>query len=101
MKEVRFHSAAAEEFEEAVAFYESSRHGLGAAFLESVEQVVARIAQHPPIGAVYKNTRFQHYVMRRFPYVIFYLETEEALWIVAVAHGKRCPGYWRHRNPSE
>lgn len=101
MKEARFHSAATEEFEEAIAFYESRRRGLGAAFLQAIEQAVARIAEHPPIGAVYKNTSFRQYVLRRFPYVIYYLETEEALWIVAVAHGKRRPGYWRRRTPNE
>jgi hypothetical protein len=29
--------------------------------------------------------------------IAFYAELEEAIWIVAVAHGKRRPDYWRRR----
>jgi toxin ParE1/3/4 len=35
-----------------------------------------------------------------FPYRVVYFVTEELLTIVAVAHSKRRPGYWRERLPS-
>jgi toxin ParE1/3/4 len=37
--------------------------------------------------------------VRRFPYTIFYLELAEQIWIAAVAHQRRRPGYWRNRMP--
>jgi hypothetical protein len=35
--------------------------------------------------------------MRRFPLAFIYRVDAEALWIVAVAHRRRRPGYWRQR----
>jgi hypothetical protein len=37
--------------------------------------------------------------VRRFSYTIFYLELAEQIWIAAVAHQRRRPGYWRNRMP--
>ena len=35
--------------------------------------------------------------VRRFPYHVIYLETRDELRILAVAHDRRRPGYWRSR----
>jgi hypothetical protein len=32
-----------------------------------------------------------------FPYAIIYLNQPDRVWIVAVVHMKRKPGYWRGR----
>ena len=97
MNPVLFYSEATAELAEAVSYYETRRPGLGQALLTEVEQSVARIQEHPGIGARYKNSGLRHVVLRRFPYVLFYLELSQATWIVAVAHGKRRPGYWKSR----
>jgi toxin ParE1/3/4 len=97
VREVLFHSEATGELEKAVSFYEERRSGLGRAFLDEVEHAISRIQEHPGTGPPYKDTQFHHYVLRRFPYVVFYLEMPEAIWIAAVAHGRRRPGYWKHR----
>jgi tRNA (Thr-GGU) A37 N-methylase len=34
---------------------------------------------------------------REFPYSVVYLEQLDCVWIVAVMHAKRKPGYWRER----
>jgi toxin ParE1/3/4 len=34
----------------------------------------------------------------RFPYLIFYTELEEVIWVIAIGHGKRKPNYWKERN---
>ncbi|WP_339378699.1 hypothetical protein [Calothrix sp. NIES-2100] len=36
--------------------------------------------------------------MQRFPYLIFYTELEEVIWVIAIAHSKRKPNYWKQRN---
>jgi toxin ParE1/3/4 len=99
VKPVLFHSEATAELEEAIAYYEQRRPGLGAALLDEVQRAASLIEEFPHIGAPYKITDCRHYVLRRFPYVLFYLELPDALWIVAVAHSRRRPGYWRHRTP--
>ena len=97
MKPVRFHRAARAELAKAVDYYESRRSGLGLDFQDEVEAVVRRIQPNPGIGGRYKDTNFRHCLVRRFPYVVFYRELESTIWIIAVAHGKRRPGYWSRR----
>ena len=93
MKQLLFHTEATAELEEAVSFYEGRSQGLGKALLAEVELATSRIREHPGIGAPYRDTGFRHYVLRRFPFLICYLELADAIWIAAVAHGKRRPGY--------
>lgn len=97
MKPIFFHPAAVEELEHSVKFYEACRTGLGDDFLQEVRTVVARISDHPLIGAPYKDMNLRHLVLRRFPFVVFYLDQSDAIWIVAVAHGSRKPDYWSDR----
>jgi toxin ParE1/3/4 len=97
VKPVIIHSQARAELDEAMAFYEQQQAGLGLDLQRAVEQAIGRIQQHPQLGAPYKATELRHSIVRRFPYIIFYAELEEAIWIVAVAHGKRRPDYWRRR----
>jgi toxin ParE1/3/4 len=99
MKPVRFHRLAREELEKAVEYYERHRSGLGLDLQTEVEAAVRRIAQNPLTGALYKKTRCRHCLVRRFPYVVFYREFGDTVWIVAVAHGKRRPDYWSRRRP--
>jgi toxin ParE1/3/4 len=97
MKPVRFHRLASAELEKAVAYYERQRLGLGLDLQTEIEATVRRIQQNPYAGGVYKNTHFRHCIVRRFPYVVFYRELEDTIWIVAVAHGRRRPDYWSRR----
>lgn len=97
MTEVRFHPAAKSELLDAQAYYEDRAVGLGDEFGEEVEELVRRVVRNPRIGAPHKATGLRHARVRRFPYVLFYLESGQTLWIVAVAHGKRRPDYWSRR----
>lgn len=97
MKPVIFHSQARVELDQAIAFYEEQQPGLGLDLQTAVERAVGTIQQHPQLGPHYKATEFRHYPLRRFPYVIFYAELKEAIWIVAIAHGKRRPAHWSRR----
>jgi toxin ParE1/3/4 len=70
---------------------------LGLVFLAKVEQVLGKIQQTPNLGAVYKVTGLRRYTIQQFPFLIFYAEFEEFIWVVAIAHGKRRPDYWKKR----
>ena len=35
--------------------------------------------------------------VRRFPYHVVYLEAPSQIWILAIAHDRRKPGYWKDR----
>jgi toxin ParE1/3/4 len=97
VKPVIIHSEAIEELDGAVSYYEDQKVGLGLDFLAEVEQTLSKIQQNPNLGAVYKVTGLRRYVIQRFPFLVFYAELEELIWVVAIAHGKRRPEYWRKR----
>jgi len=97
VKPVIIHSQARVELGQAVSFYEQQNPGLGLDLLIAVERAIGAIQQNPQLGAPYKATEFRCYVVRRFPYIVFYRDLTEAIWIVAVAHQKRRPDYWRRR----
>lgn len=101
MKPIIIHSDAKAELDEAVAYYENCRAGLGQDLLSEVEQAIGRIQRNPKQHSVYKDTDFRKCVINRFPFLIFYMELEDSVWIAAVAHSKRRPDYWRNRTVEE
>ena len=99
MKPIRFHSTARIELDEAMAFYESRAKGLGLDLQTAVEMAVARIKQAPQSWPTHGRSGFRKMFVDRFPYTVFYFEFDECVWIAAIAHGKRRPGYWQERRP--
>jgi toxin ParE1/3/4 len=97
VKPIVLHSEAIVELDAAVAYYEQQRKGLGLEFLSSVERAFALIQQNPNLGTAYKIRRLRRFVLQRFPFSIFFAELEACIWIVAIAHSKRKPDYWRRR----
>ena len=94
--EVAFHPEASDEYREAYVWY--ARHDRRAAerFEREVDSSVQRIAENPDRWPTY-DARHRKVLLRRFPYVLVYREHEQRIWVVAVAHGHRRPGYWKRR----
>jgi toxin ParE1/3/4 len=97
VKPVIIHSKARDELDNSVFYYEKQKAGLGLNFLSEVEQALGKIQQNPSLGVIYKATGLRRYVVQRFPFLIFYAEFDELIWIVAIAHRKRKPNYWKAR----
>lgn len=97
MKPLVLHSDAIAELDGAVGYYQDQRPGLGLDFLSTVERALSKIQQHPEFGTPYKIRGLRRYVLQRFPFLIFYAELEDCIWIMAIAHSKRKPDYWRKR----
>jgi hypothetical protein len=96
MKPVKYHRLAEYELVESAKFYEARRDFLGDSLLDLVEEAVANIQSHPDWGTPGKfHTR--SWKVRRFPFRLVYLEEPARIWIVAVAHLSRKPGYWLER----
>lgn len=96
MKAVRLLELARAEYFDAQSFYESRVPGLGDEFLAELEQALKLLASRPGLGKVI-GARLRSWPLRRFPFSIIYTEYAEGLLIVAVAHQRRKPGYWRGR----
>ncbi|MEQ8787970.1 MAG: type II toxin-antitoxin system RelE/ParE family toxin [Pirellulaceae bacterium] len=81
---------------EAFQWYENQRAGLGRQFLQSVETVFDRICETPQLHpVVYGSVR--QALVRRFPYVVCYLDDESVVEVIAVFHVRRDPTSWRER----
>ena len=84
--------------EEAYSWYERQRVGLGEAFLGSVDATLEAICRTPRMHAhFYLN--YRRALLRRFPYAIFYEETESAVSVHGIFHTARDPRKWRDRLP--
>ena len=82
---------------EAALYYEKRAPDLGLAFLDEVEKASRRILTNPrayqTVGAEVRRA-----LVARFPYSILYvIEPDDYIRVIAVAHHKRRPGYWRKR----
>ena len=96
MKPAAFHPEAAAELDAAVDFYERQSPGLGIDFRKDVEIAVKKIQAGPARWSPYSK-RTRRFLIRRFPYLVVYREFGDEILIVAIAHGRRRPGYWRDR----
>lgn len=93
---VRFLIPARLEFLEAMDFYESQASGLGDDFVATVEDATRTIADSPAIGSPY-GTGVRRLVLPRFPFSVVYETGQDEILVIAVAHQRRRPGYWRDR----
>jgi toxin ParE1/3/4 len=96
-KPVSFHPDAVQETIAACDWYRERSRAASSAFLHEVEIAVRWIGTSPqrwPVGP--SGTR--HFPLRKFPYSVIYVEGEEIIHILAIAHGRRRPGYWKDRS---
>jgi hypothetical protein len=91
-----FHSEAEEELLESALFYDSRVKGLGESFTSEVQRAVEMIREHPDLGSPL-GSKVRRVLVRRFPYNMIYRHDANRIFILAVAHQRRRPGYWHHR----
>jgi toxin ParE1/3/4 len=70
--------------------------GLGHRFARAVKEVLELLLVNPEIGSPLDNG-IRSFVVGSFPYSIIYAQQEHLLFVLAVAHGSRKPGYWKSR----
>ena len=93
---VSFHPLAIEEMIQAAQFYESRRAGLGNHFLLSIKTGLKKMEETPLIPPADIKGR-RKWRIKKFPYSLIYRVEEEKVFILAVAHGSRKPGFWETR----
>jgi plasmid stabilization system protein ParE len=81
---------------EIFTWYEGKRQGLGREFLNQVETSLRFIQENPFVSFdLYKGVR--RYLLRRFPYKIFYYVNAQRIIVLAIIHGGRDPEFIRKR----
>ena len=93
---VIFHPGASEDYAAAFAWYYSRGTALASDFEREIERGIRLISQNPLRWPSYDNER-RRLIVRKFPYSIIYELHVEDVVVLAVAHGKRKPDYWRDR----
>jgi len=85
-----------QEFREAARYYDEEAPGVGMSFIAEVHRSISFVAQNPCAAAVV-GSGIRRKVLDHFPYNVLYAVEGELIVIVAVAHQKRRPRYWRVR----
>lgn len=89
--------AALSELQDATVFYIThSGTALSLAFVTEFERVARLLLVNPHMGAAERGG-VRQYALRRFPYSIVYQIAGDEVRIIALAHQRRKPGYWRRR----
>ena len=92
---VSFHPYALDEAVAATDWYEKRSPRAAELFLNEVDRVIARALGYPEQFPL--DFGIRRAMLRRFPFLVLFRETDGGIEIVAIAHSRRRPGYWRDR----
>ena len=96
MTGVGFAPDARADFLASVEYYEECQIGLGRRFREVVETELEHICRMPFRFRVLHGP-FRRCLVPNFPYSVIFSIEPDLILVIAVAHAKRMPGYWRER----
>ena len=94
--DVEILAEADDEFREAAGFYAGERLGLGLRFVEAIERAFERVGTTPLAGAPLGGP-YRRWLVVGFPYAVIYRSDRTPVRVVAIAHLRRRPEYWRGR----
>ena len=99
--QVELHPEASLELHAAHAWLENEGQGLGDALADSVAETIQRIRRFPYLGPAVGisgvSAEIRQVLIPRFQYLVVYRVGPDLLQVVAIAHTRRRPGYWRDR----
>ncbi len=91
--------AAEEELTKAIAYYEETESGLGVRLKDEVRAAIQWIGNNPETPRL-RPKGYRRVNLKVFRYYIPYFVWDNAVWILAVAHGSRRPEYSIKRTKS-
>jgi toxin ParE1/3/4 len=98
---LRYHPDARAELRAAMHIGEEERAGRGIALQELVRAVERRIRRVPRSAPRWPRLRspfeVRKAVVRKTPYVVVYTILPTQIVVLAIAHARKAPGYWRDR----
>lgn len=90
------HEDADRELNDVADYYDAESLGLGTAFLDQLDDGYQRILENPHAAAEI-DPDIRKLVLAKFPYNLIYEIDGDVVLILAVAHQRRRPHYWRER----
>jgi toxin ParE1/3/4 len=96
VKALRIHEAARREANQATVWYSERSIAAARRFRDELLAGFARAAASPLHYPSYLHGT-RRVPLKKFPFFIVFLDWQDEIYIVAVAHAKRRPGYWKRR----
>ena len=97
MLDVEFHPVARDDYRDASVWYRARSHRAAERSEAEVEHLIGLVAATPMMFPLYDDEhRFA--MLRRFLYSVVYQVQPGRNYVVAVAHSRRSPAYWRGRS---
>ncbi|MEX2138845.1 MAG: hypothetical protein WD894_06260 [Pirellulales bacterium] len=97
----RMLAEAHDELRATAEYYDDQRVGLGNEFLDAFERRMVEVVRSPERFArvTTRGLRLElrQAIMERFPYSVIFYADVDGVAVIAVAHHKRRPNYWRRR----
>jgi plasmid stabilization system protein ParE len=93
---VDVHPEAVAEAQAATQWYRERSPSAADAFLAELDRAIEKIAENPRIWPRYVAST-QRFLLKRFPFSVVFRLTPNSVEVVAIAHGRRKPGYWKGR----
>src|SRR5262245_32801894 len=97
MKRIIFHPEAKAEFEDAIRFIKKRRRGWDKFFRDEVVSGMKMIQTTTEGYPRVAEKAARKYSLKRFPYLLIYVEGDQRIELIAVSHTSRRPGYWLER----
>ena len=101
MNVIRLSPEAIDELVQAAVWYRAQRPGLESEFLDEIGRVLPLIesspASFPRLLDMPADLVIRRALLPRFPYALIFIDLDEHVRVLAVAHAKRRPGYWLDR----
>jgi plasmid stabilization system protein ParE len=85
------------EADAASSYYFECNPATAAKFLDELAFVIEEIRCGPERWPFEFRSRIQRLHLRRFPFTVYYYNDLHEIYILAVAHTSRRPGYWKNR----
>lgn len=93
---VILHPEAEAEILRAQRYYSEVRPALGRRFYDELSGLLLRVGERPLAFKQFAPPAHRA-LARHFPYAVVYVPRADVVWIIAVMHVRRKPGYWKTR----
>jgi len=94
--ELRLHPEAEQELRAAYLWYLERNPIVADSFAAEVDHAFEAVAENPNRWPRLQES-IRRYVFPRFPFTLVYRQGPNIVEVIAVAHQKRLPGYWKRR----
>jgi plasmid stabilization system protein ParE len=91
-----FHPEALKEYLGAVSYYAAIGPQLAESFISALEAAIGNILTYPETWQIIERD-VRRYLIKRFPFGIYYCIEGDLIMIYAVMHMSRHPDYWKGR----